>query len=54
VHVAVYPNAKHSFTNPDAGKAGMSGLVYDADADKKSWQAAMKMFHAVWKAPAKS
>ena len=35
--VVVYPNAKHSFTNPDAGKAGMSALAYDAEADKKSW-----------------
>jgi dienelactone hydrolase len=54
VHVAVYPKAQHSFTNPAADKVGMKGLAYDADADKKSWQAAMKMFHAVWKAPAKS
>src|SRR6266568_2527475 len=33
VEVITYPNAKHSFTNPDAAKAGMDGLAYDADAD---------------------
>lgn len=35
--VVVYPKAKHSFTNPDAGKAGMEQLAYDAGVDKKSW-----------------
>ncbi|HKA88575.1 MAG TPA: dienelactone hydrolase family protein [Haliangiales bacterium] len=35
--VITYPKAKHSFTNPGADKAGMDGLAYDADADKKSW-----------------
>jgi dienelactone hydrolase len=42
VEVITYPGAKHSFTNPDAGKAGMDAMAYDADADKKSWDAAMK------------
>jgi dienelactone hydrolase len=35
--VVVYPKAKHSFTNPDAAKAGMEQLAYDASVDKKSW-----------------
>ncbi len=39
--VIVYPGAKHSFTNPDAGKAGMEGLAYDPVADRESWAAAM-------------
>jgi dienelactone hydrolase len=39
--VVVYPEAKHSFTNPDADKAGMEGLAYDAQADRKSWGAAV-------------
>ena len=47
--IAVYPGAKHSFTNPDAGKAGMEGLAYDAEADRKSWEAAMKVFRKVFK-----
>ncbi|HTP27706.1 MAG TPA: dienelactone hydrolase family protein [Anaeromyxobacteraceae bacterium] len=46
--VVTYPNAKHSFTNPDAGKAGMDALAYNAEADKKSWEAAMKMFREVF------
>ncbi len=41
VKVITYPNARHSFTNPDAGKAGMEGLAYDAAADQQSWEAAM-------------
>ena len=44
VTVITYPGVKHSFTNPDAGKAGMEGLAYDEQADRKSWAAAMKMF----------
>ena len=49
VNVIVYPGAKHSFTNPDAAKAGMDALAYDPDADKKSFDAAVKMFHAAFK-----
>jgi dienelactone hydrolase len=40
--VVVYPSAKHSFTNPNAGKAGMKELAYDADVDKKSWAELLK------------
>ena len=35
-----YPNAKHSFTNPEAdamGKKANIPIAYDAAADKKSW-----------------
>ena len=42
VDVVSYPGAKHSFTNPDAGKAGMDAMVYDAGVDKKSFDAAIK------------
>jgi len=44
IEVVTYPGAKHSFTNPDAGKAGMEGLAYDAAADRKSWAAMVTMF----------
>lgn len=37
VRVVSYPGAKHGFTNPDAGKAGVPSLAYDADADQKSF-----------------
>ncbi len=38
--VIVYPEAKHSFTNPNADESGKKfdlPLEYNADADKKSW-----------------
>ncbi|HET6348377.1 MAG TPA: dienelactone hydrolase family protein [Candidatus Krumholzibacteria bacterium] len=34
----LYANAKHSFTNPDAGTHGMPQLEYNQKADKRSWQ----------------
>jgi len=33
-----YGGAKHSFTNPDAGAAGVDGLEYNRNADLRSWQ----------------
>lgn len=39
-----YPGAKHGFTNPDAGQYGMEQLAYNANADRKSWAAMLKMF----------
>jgi dienelactone hydrolase len=47
--VITYPGAKHGFTNPDADKAGMPALAYNADADRKSWDAMLKMFREVFK-----
>lgn len=38
-----YGGARHSFTNPDADKVGMSGLKYNKSADKRSWEH-MKVF----------
>ncbi len=38
-----YGGAKHSFTNPDADKAGMAALSYNKSADQRSWQH-MKVF----------
>ncbi len=46
VQVITYPQAKHGFTNPDADKAGMAGLAYDAKADKASWAALLKYMKA--------
>lgn len=36
--VHAYGNTMHAFTNPDAADPGM-GTVYNADADRRSWQA---------------
>jgi dienelactone hydrolase len=46
--VISYPGAKHAFTNPDAGKAGMDALAYDAEADKRSWAEMLKLFSSVF------
>jgi len=35
--LVVYGGAKHAFTNPEASKAGMAALAYDAEADRRSW-----------------
>jgi dienelactone hydrolase len=42
--VVSFPGAKHSFTNPDADKAGVEGLAYNAEADQKSWALMLKAF----------
>jgi len=46
--VIMYPHAKHSFTNPNADKAGMEALAYDSEADKKSWAVMLDMFQQVF------
>lgn len=46
--VVTYPNTKHSFTNPDADKAGVPGLGYSPTADKESWEAFLKMLREVF------
>jgi dienelactone hydrolase len=49
VTVITYRKAEHGFTNPDAGKAGVPGLKYDREADRKSWDAAMKFLKQVFR-----
>ena len=44
-----YPNAVHSFTNPHADSVGMAGLKYDADADRQSWDALLRLMSEVFK-----
>jgi dienelactone hydrolase len=46
--IVSYPNAKHGFTNPDAGSFGMDALGYDAVADKASWAQMLKNFKRVF------
>jgi len=46
--VVSYPGAKHGFTNPDAGKAGMDALEYNAEVDQKSWAAMLELFKEVF------
>jgi dienelactone hydrolase len=49
LEVVSEPHAKHSFTNPDADKAGMDALSYNAEADKDSWDRMLKLFAEVFK-----
>ena len=44
-----YGGAKHGFSNPDAASFGVEGLVYDAAADKRSWQAMMDFFGEIFR-----
>lgn len=47
-----YPGVKHSFTNPSAddyGKRFNLPLVYNAEADKYSWQRMQQLFTQVFK-----
>jgi dienelactone hydrolase len=47
-NVVTYPGAKHGFTNPDAGKAGLEALAYDAHADHQSFAEMTKFFKGVF------
>jgi dienelactone hydrolase len=47
--VVSYPGVKHGFTNPNAGKAGLDALEYNAEADKKSWAAILEFFKEVFR-----
>jgi dienelactone hydrolase len=47
--VISYPGARHSFTNPRADKAGMDGLAHNAEADRKSWAALLKLLKEVFR-----
>jgi dienelactone hydrolase len=50
IDVVSYPGARHSFTNPDAGARGMEQLAYNAEADRRSWQAMLALLNEVWPA----
>jgi dienelactone hydrolase len=39
-----YAGAVHSFTNPNADKAGIKGVAYDEKADKRSWADMKQVF----------
>jgi dienelactone hydrolase len=46
--IVSYAGAKHGFTNPDAASYGMEQLAYNADADRQSWAAMLKLFREIW------
>lgn len=43
-----YGGALHSFTVPDAAKAGIDALAYNADADRRSWEAMRDFFKEIF------
>jgi len=45
----LYGGAVHSFTNPDADRAGMAGIAYDQPTDERSWQAMRELFDSVFR-----
>lgn len=49
-----YAGAVHTFTNPDAGKAGIPGVAYDEKADKRSWTHMKQMFEEAFGAVMKA
>lgn len=47
--INVYGGAVHSFTNPDADKAGIQGVKYNASADQRSWRAMKQFFDELFR-----
>lgn len=46
--VHVYGGVRHSFTHPDAARAGASALAYDEEADRRSWRSMLALLHEVF------
>jgi dienelactone hydrolase len=44
-----YGGAVHSFTNPDADRAGIKGVAYNEAADRRSWRAMQDFFAEIFK-----
>jgi dienelactone hydrolase len=47
----LYGGAQHSFTNPRAELAALSGLAYHQPSDERSWRAMLDLFDEVFRAP---
>ena len=43
-----YSGAVHSFTNPQAGNDNAKGVAYNAQADRRSWQALTDFLHELF------
>jgi dienelactone hydrolase len=44
----IYGGARHSFTNPDADKAGIEALKYSKSADQRSWKHMKDFFDEIF------
>ena len=51
--LVVNGNAVHSFTNPDADKHNIPGVKYNAEADRRSWEAMKDFFNEIFRAMGK-
>lgn len=47
--ITTFGQVAHSFTDPDAAKAGRPGIEYDATADRVSWAGTLELLAAVLK-----
>lgn len=48
VRMEVYPGAVHSFTVREAGDDPSTGMAYDPEADRRSWEAMKDFFKEVF------
>jgi dienelactone hydrolase len=46
--INVYSHAVHAFTNPDADKFGLKNIAYNAEADRRSWEAMVNFFNEIF------
>jgi dienelactone hydrolase len=46
--INIYGGAVHSFTNPDSGSDPSRGAAYNAEADRRSWQAMRLLFDEIF------
>lgn len=47
--MVIYGGAVHSFTNPESGNDPSKGVAYNAEADRRSWQAMRDFFDEIFK-----
>ena len=47
--VVLYSGAVHAFTQPGAGNDPSQGMAYNAEADRRSWQAMRDFFDEMFK-----
>jgi dienelactone hydrolase len=51
-YLTAYASAVHAFTNPEADKFGIPGVSYNANADRRSWEAMRDFFNEIFRGAA--
>ena len=46
--MAIYGGARHSFTNPNAGRYGIENVAYNKQADRRSWRLMQQFFDEIF------